>query len=154
MTSAIISLLGTDKLTKKNHVTWKNMINIILVIDNLKFVLTKKCSPISRLAASRNVREAYDKWTKANNKARVYMLLASLTEVLDKKHEPMITARDIIKSLRGMFNQPATHLKHDALKYIFNTQMNEGSSIREHVLSMMVHFNAAEMNEVVIDESS
>ncbi|KAA0051499.1 gag/pol protein [Cucumis melo var. makuwa] len=32
--------------------------------------------------------------------------------------------------------------------------MNEGASVREHVINMMVHFNVAEMNEVVIDEAS
>nr|WP_277543858.1 hypothetical protein [Halomicroarcula sp. FL173] len=32
--------------------------------------------------------------------------------------------------------------------------MKEGTSVREHVLDMMVHFNVAEENEAVIDEKS
>ena len=32
--------------------------------------------------------------------------------------------------------------------------MKEGTLVREHVLDMMVHFNVAEENEVVIDEKS
>ena len=32
--------------------------------------------------------------------------------------------------------------------------MKEGTSVREHVLDMMIHFNVAEVNEAVIDEKS
>ncbi|KAA0053089.1 gag/pol protein [Cucumis melo var. makuwa] len=31
--------------------------------------------------------------------------------------------------------------------------MNEGASVQEHVLNMMVHFNVVEMNGAVIDEA-
>ncbi|KAA0036737.1 gag/pol protein [Cucumis melo var. makuwa] len=34
--------------------------------------------------------------------------------------------------------------KHKAIKYIYTKQMKEGTSIREHVLDMMMHFNTAE----------
>ncbi|XP_038895760.1 uncharacterized protein LOC120083926 [Benincasa hispida] len=102
MTSSVISLLGADKLTRKNYATWENTINTVLVIDDLKFVLTKKYPPVPGPTASRNVREAYKKWTKANNKSMVY-ILASLIEVLAKKHESMITAREIMESLHEMF---------------------------------------------------
>ncbi|TYK23781.1 retrovirus-related pol polyprotein from transposon tnt 1-94 [Cucumis melo var. makuwa] len=57
-------------------------------------------------------------------------------------------------SLQEMFGQAFYQIKHDALKYIYNAQMNEGASVREHVLNMMVHFNVAEMNEAIIDEAS
>ena len=32
--------------------------------------------------------------------------------------------------------------------------MKEGTSVREHVLQMIVHFNVAKMNGAIIDESS
>ena len=53
-----------------------------------------------------------------------------------------------------MFGQASYQIKHDALKYIYNARMNEEASLQEHVLNMMVHFNVAEMNGVVIDEAS
>ncbi|KAL4033283.1 hypothetical protein IC575_006370 [Cucumis melo] len=53
-----------------------------------------------------------------------------------------------------MFGQASYQIKHDALKYIYNARINEGASVREHVLNMMVHFNVAEMNGAVIDEAS
>ncbi|XP_038895991.1 uncharacterized protein LOC120084168 [Benincasa hispida] len=45
-------------------------------------------------------------------------------------------------------------LRHDTLKYIFNACMQEGASIREHVLNMMIYFNVAEMNGSSIDEAN
>ncbi|XP_038896470.1 uncharacterized protein LOC120084725 [Benincasa hispida] len=112
---------------------------MVLVIDDLKFVLLEEYPSTSRLTASRTVRETYDRWTKANEKAKVY-ILASLSKVLAKKHEAMVSGWEIMKSLREIFGQPATH--------------SEGASVREHVLDMMVHFNMVEMNGVVMNEAS
>ena len=79
-------------------------------------------------------------------------LLASISNVLAKKHDVIGTAKEIMESLKGMFGQPSFSLRHDAIKYVYNCRMKEWTSVREHVLDMMVHFNVAEVNEVVIDE--
>lgn len=147
MTSPIVSLLGTEKLNGENYALWKNTINTILVINNLKFVLTEDCPPVPGPHVPRNV------LAKKHDKVRVY-IQASLTEVLAKMHETMLTAREIMESLVEMFGQPSSQLRHDALKFIFNTRMNEESSVRQHVLNMMTHFNVAKMNGVVIDEAN
>ena len=86
-------------------------------------------------------------------KTKVYML-ASMSDILAKKHESMITAKEIMDSVQGMFGQQSTQARHNALKYIFNSRMPEGTSVRDHVLDMMVHFNIAESNGASIDESS
>ncbi|KAA0067044.1 gag/pol protein [Cucumis melo var. makuwa] len=91
------------------------------------------------------VKDAYDRWTKANDKARLY-ILASMSDILSKKHEIMVTARQIMDSLRDMFGQPSIQIKQEAIKYIYNARMKEGQSVREHVLDMIVNFNVAEMN--------
>ena len=66
----------------------------------------------------------------------------------------MLTAHEIMGSMWEMFGQSSSQLKHDALKFIFNARMKEGTSVREHFLNMMIHFNVVEMNESVIDEAS
>ena len=66
----------------------------------------------------------------------------------------MLTAHEIMDSLKKMFGQTSYQIKHDALKYIYNARMTKGASVQEHVLDMIVHFNVAEMNVVVIDEAS
>jgi len=50
--------------------------------------------------------------------------------------------------------QPEWSLRHEAIKYIYTKRMKEGTSVREHVLDIMMHFNIAEVNGGVIDEAN
>ncbi|XP_022157194.1 uncharacterized protein LOC111023968 [Momordica charantia] len=143
MSTSNIQLLASDKLNGDNYRIWKSNLNTILVIDDLRFVLTEECLPAFTPNANRTVRDAYDRWVKANEKACVY-ILASISDVLSKKHEGLAIAREIMDSLQALFGQPSTSIMHDAIKYVYNCRMKEGSSVREHVLNMMVHFNVAE----------
>ncbi|KAA0041967.1 gag/pol protein [Cucumis melo var. makuwa] len=68
-----------------------------------------------------------------------------MSDVLAKKHESLATAKEIMDSLKGMFGQPEWSLRHKEIKYIYTKQMKEGTSVREHVLDMMMHFNIAEI---------
>ncbi|XP_022159023.1 uncharacterized protein LOC111025468 [Momordica charantia] len=142
MSTSIIQLLASDKLNGDNYGIWKSNLNTILVIDDLRSVLTEECPPAPAPNANRTVREAYDRWVKANDKARVY-ILASISDVLSKKHERLATAREMMDSLQALSGQPLTSIMHDAIQYVYNCRMKEGSSAREHVLNMMVHFNVA-----------
>ena len=103
--------------------------------------------------ASQSVRDAYDRWTKVNDKARVY-ILASFSNALNKKYEAVMNARQIMESLQEMFGQPSSQIRHEALKYVYNACVKEGQSVNEHVLDLMVQFNVAEMNGAVSDEQS
>ncbi|TYK03131.1 gag/pol protein [Cucumis melo var. makuwa] len=53
-----------------------------------------------------------------------------------------------------MFGQQEWSLRHEAIKYIYTKRMKEGTSVREHVLDMMMHFNIAEVNGGAIDEAN
>ncbi|XP_038896580.1 uncharacterized protein LOC120084835 [Benincasa hispida] len=129
MTSSLIQLLAADKLTEE------------------------ECPPVLNSNANRNVRDAYDKWIRANEKAPAY-ILANISDVLARKHESVRTTKEIMESLRGMFKQLSFSLRHDAIKNVYNCHMKERASVREHVLDMMVHFNVAEVNSAVVDEKS
>ena len=59
MTGVVINLLSANKLTGENYTTWNDTINIVLVIDDLKFILIGECPQIPTPNASRNVRDAY-----------------------------------------------------------------------------------------------
>ena len=95
MSSAFITLLSADKMNGDNYTSWKNMINTLLIVEDLKFAIIEECPQIPAQNASRNVLDAYEKWMKTNEKARAY-ILANLSEVLAKKHETMVTAREIM----------------------------------------------------------
>ncbi|XP_038904283.1 uncharacterized protein LOC120090636 [Benincasa hispida] len=100
MTTTTLNLFATKKLNSDNYATWKNIINIVLIIDELRFILIEECPQVPPTCYS-NVREAYKQWVKANEKVRAY-ILARLPEVLAKKHEPMFMTREIMESLIGM----------------------------------------------------
>ncbi|KAA0042331.1 gag/pol protein [Cucumis melo var. makuwa] len=116
----------------------------------LRFVLTEECPQTPASNANQTSWKAYDRWIKANEKARVY-ILASMSDVLAKKHESLATTKEIMDSLKRMFGQPEWSLRHEAIKYIYTKRMKEGTSIKEHVLDMMMHFNIAEVNGGAID---
>ena len=72
--------------------------NIILICENYKFVLTEECPPESAACTSHTIQEAYDHWIQANNKAHCYMSVA-MFDVLRIKCEKMETAYEIMESL-------------------------------------------------------
>ena len=80
---------------------WKSNLNMILVIYDIHFVLMLEYPPSLTRNATQIVRDAYDRWTKANDKARVY-LLSNMSDILSKKHETMVTACQITDSLQKM----------------------------------------------------
>ena len=132
----IIALLANEKLSGDNFVKWNSNINIVLICKNQKFVLTKKCPPEPFANVSRTVQEIYDSWIHSNNKARCHML-ASMNDVLRKKHEDMETAYEIWESLQAMFGQQSDQCRHEATRSYMNAKMKKGVLVREHVLNMI-----------------
>ena len=106
MNNLIIAILSSEKLNGKNFVKWKSNMNIVLICENYKFVLAEKCPPKPVVNTPRTVREAYDSWIQANNKARCYMLTA-MSDILRIKCEKMKIAYEIMKSLQAIFGQPS-----------------------------------------------
>ncbi|KAA0035827.1 gag/pol protein [Cucumis melo var. makuwa] len=153
MNSLIVQLLASEKLNGDNYAAWKSNLNTILVVDDLRFFLTEEFLQTPASNANRASRKAYDQMIKANKKARVY-ILASMSDVLAKKHESLATAKKIMDSLKGMFGQLEWSIRHEAIKYIYTKHMKKGISVREHVMDMMMHFNIVEVNGGTIDEAN
>ncbi|XP_022158802.1 uncharacterized protein LOC111025267 [Momordica charantia] len=118
------------------------------MVDDLTFDLTEECHQAPTPNTAQASRDDYDKWIKAK-----VLILASISDMLAKKYESMVTAREIMDLFRDMFGQPSIQARHDALKFIYNSRMKEGTSVREHVLNLMVHFNVAEVNAVINEGS-
>ena len=57
----IITLLVNEKLTGDNFIKWKSNMNILLVSEDYKFVLTEECPPQPAANATRAARESYEK---------------------------------------------------------------------------------------------
>ena len=127
----IIALHANEKLSGDKFVKWMSNINIVLICENKKFVLTMECPPEPPTNASRVILERYDSWIHSNNKARCYML-ASLNDVLRKKHEDMEIAYEIWESLQAMFGQQSDQCHHEATRSYMNAEMKKGVLVREH----------------------
>ena len=79
-------------------------------------------------------------------------MLASMNDVLLKKHENMETAYEIWESLQVMFGQQSDYCRHKATRSYMNAKMKKGVSVREHVLNMINLMHEAEIHGATIDE--
>ncbi|XP_038885844.1 uncharacterized protein LOC120076142 [Benincasa hispida] len=110
--------------------------------SDLRFVLNEEYSPTPSSSVNRNVRDAYGRWVRVNEKAGTYILI-SISDILTKKHERMVTAKGIMDSLHAVFGQPSSSVRHDTLKEVYNYRIKEGTFVREHVMDMGVEVNSA-----------
>lgn len=94
-----MALLSKDVLTGDNFPKWKSNLNIVLVSESIRFILTEERPPIHTLNASKNLREDYDKWVMANNKAMAYML-ASISDGLRTNMEGKKTVVEIFCNIQ------------------------------------------------------
>ncbi|TYK26932.1 gag/pol protein [Cucumis melo var. makuwa] len=110
------------------YATWKSKLNMILVITDLRFVFMEKCPPFPTQNASQSVKDAYDRWTKANDKARPY-ILASMFDILSKKREIMVTARQSVRELvlNMIFNFNVAQIN----AVVFDEKSQETSSFKQ-----------------------
>ena len=72
------------------------------MVDDLRFILTEEYPQTPTSNANRTSWETYDRWVKANEKTCVY-ILASMSDILAKKHESLATTKEVMGSLREMF---------------------------------------------------
>ncbi|KAH9704344.1 hypothetical protein KPL70_011418 [Citrus sinensis] len=151
--SPLTIILSQNKLTGENYIDWKRNLFIVLTAENYKYVLTQPCPPVPADDAHRNQRRLYEKWQKANEMAKCY-ILASISNILQTKHQNLETATEIMDSLQQMFGQSTRSARQAALKGIMNSKMGKGTRVRDHVLKMMDSLNEAEIQGAQIDDNS
>ncbi|KAM3327212.1 hypothetical protein P3S67_002338 [Capsicum chacoense] len=145
-------ILNQNKLEGPNYVDWKRNLNIFLTAEGFKFVLVEEC-PVKSYEPTDDEIKAYDKWVKADEMARCY-ILASMENVLQHQHQSMTTAYEMLESLKEMFGEQNHAAKQTIMKAILTTKMVEGTSVREYVLKIMSLLNELEILGAVIDKES
>ncbi|XP_019264439.1 PREDICTED: uncharacterized protein LOC109242064 [Nicotiana attenuata] len=148
----LTSILNQNKLEGPNYVDWIRNLDIVLTAEGYKFVISEECPEKTENATDDHVK-AYDKWVKADEIARCY-ILASMANVLQHQHQSMGSAYDMLESLKEMFGEQNRAAKQTAMKALLNTKMAEGSSVRDYVLKMMSLLNELEVLGAVIDKES
>ncbi|KAH9782875.1 hypothetical protein KPL71_009102 [Citrus sinensis] len=151
--SPLTIILSQNKLTGENYIDWKINLFIVLTAEKYKYVLTQPCPPVSVDDAHRNQRRLYEKWQKANEMAKCY-ILSSISNILQTKHQNLEIATEIMDSLQQMFGQSTRSARQAALKGIMNSKMGKGTRVCDHVLKMMDNLNEAEIQETQIDDNS
>ena len=97
-------ILKENELIGPNYIDWKRNLNLVLTAQEYKFVLTDVCPPPLDSDSSKEEVEAFQKWRKADEMARCY-ILASMSNILQHHHENMATAYDMMMNLKEMFGE-------------------------------------------------
>ena len=67
-----------------------------------KYILNEECQDFFASNPPRLERERYEKWVKANEMTRCY-ILASMSSILQHQLKDYLSVRDMILSLKEMF---------------------------------------------------
>lgn len=81
MFTSLSSILKENKLECANYIDWKRNFDIVLISENFNFVLTEECLPEQFLDSSEGEVQKYDKWVRAGELTKCY-ILASMSNVL------------------------------------------------------------------------
>ena len=150
MSNPITALLSQVVLNGENFQKWKSNLNIVLVSESIRFVLTEPRPPVPASGASKDAKETYHRWITSNNKAIGYML-ASMSDALRTKVEKLDTAVDILDTCQGMFGQKNEQAMIEITGKYSSAQMKSGTSVWDHVMMITNYFTEAELHEAVID---
>ena len=89
---------------------------------------------------------------KANEMVKCY-ILASISNILQTKHQNLETATEIMDSFQQTFGQSTRSTRQTALKGIMNSKMGKSIRVRDHVLKMMDYLNKVEIQGAQIDDN-
>ena len=121
-------ILKGNKLTESNYIDWKRTLNLVLTAQEYKFVLTDVCPPHPDSDSSKEEFKAYQKWRKADEMVRCY-ILASMSNILQHQHENMATTYDMMMSLKEIFGEHNRAGRQVAMRVLLNTKMAEGTPV-------------------------
>ncbi|XP_028083133.1 uncharacterized protein LOC114284432 [Camellia sinensis] len=110
-------ILNDNRLTGSNYMDWKRNLTIVLIAEKLNHVLTTDPPAFPEADATNEQREAAWKWHEADDVAKCY-ILASMTNVLQKQHEGVPTAKDMMVNLKEMFGEHSRIARQIATKDI------------------------------------
>ncbi|KAG8381639.1 hypothetical protein BUALT_Bualt06G0142500 [Buddleja alternifolia] len=151
--SPLQSILKENKLLGPNYAEWKMNLEIVLTHDEHKFVLSEPCPPVPATNESQAVRDRYERWHKANEMAKCY-ILASVSNVLKHQMQEMVTAAMMMQHLKEMFGGQDRTTRHELMRKILTTKMTEGTLVQEHVMRMMAYLNELEILGAKIDSQT
>ena len=146
----LFTILKDNKLTGPNYIEWKRNLDIVLTAEEYKFCINEPKPDQPAEDAPESEKEYYKRWLKADEMSRCY-ILAAMSGVLQHQHQALTTASDMLFNLKELFGDQNRAARQVAMKALMNTQMTEGTPVRDHVLLMMSHLNEMEVLGADID---
>lgn len=77
--------------------------------------------------------------------------MASTSNVLQKQHKVLTTAKDMMHNLHDLSGKPSRSARISTMKKLMNTKMEADTSVRDHVLKMISYINELETLGAEID---
>ena len=74
-----------------------------------------------------------------------YYILASMSNVLQKQCQGLVTAKDMMFHLKEMFGEQSKSARETAMKKLMSIKMVEGTLVRKHVPKMISFINELDM---------
>ncbi|XP_057947770.1 uncharacterized protein LOC131143449 [Malania oleifera] len=75
-------ILKENKLVRPNYIDWKRKLDIVLVVEEYKYVLVEVCPQKPGEGATNEETQAYRKWIKVDEMARCYILASMLNTTM------------------------------------------------------------------------
>ena len=146
----LAKILDENRLSGPNYVDWKRNLIIVLIVDKIAHVLNIEAPELALADAIEEQRDAFNKWHEADEMAKCY-IMASMTNVLQKQCQGLVTTQDMMLHLKEMFGEQSKSAWQTAMKNLVSTKMVEGTLVREHVLKMISFINKLDMLGAEID---
>ncbi|KAL2474288.1 Gag/pol protein [Abeliophyllum distichum] len=126
---------------------------IVLTVEKIDFVLEEDLPEQPTETESKAKRDSYDKWIAVDKLACCY-ILALMSNVLQQKHVSLETSYDIMKILKDMFTHQSRRAQFEVIHMLQNMRMKPGTLVKDHMLTMIGHFNVAENLGATIDQDT
>ncbi|KAM6593239.1 hypothetical protein CsatA_000942 [Cannabis sativa] len=149
----MLSLLTENKLNGSNFNKWNENINIALIGESALFVLTEPSPEVPGDNASKAVKEKYERWQKANDKA-LYFMLSSMVDTLKTRFSKTEKAAEVMTKLNELFGKASLQSRFDATKKYINARMEPHQNVRDHVLLMSSYFQEAQDHGAEMDSAT
>lgn len=121
------TILDSNRLVGPNYADWYRNLKIVLQSERKDSVLDAPLPRVTRTSTD-DEHATFDKWTDDNIQVRCIMM-ASMTNELQKQFEHVTISKDIIKSLEELYGTRTRRERFAISKELFQAHSHEGSSV-------------------------
>ncbi|XP_019055426.1 PREDICTED: uncharacterized protein LOC109115674 [Nelumbo nucifera] len=117
-------LFDDNKLKGPNYADWYRNLNLVLTSKKLDKVAKNPTPECPGDKASEARRREYQEWEEKNSLARCY-IVASLDNAIQRQFDKIEVCKNILDSLKTMYEEQNRSARQKVLKLLMTTQMTE-----------------------------